>query len=147
MLKKDANSQTVNSINDMIVKKVATMFKLTDRRFAVAEPILERYLGQFLTAGEFDVQGLERELYETWNVTYRELKDVAIQLVEIPRFRRFAAYYMENSNGIRGLVATEFKEVLAKLYGTKWYDAPDREQRRQEFWEAASIGSASGDAN
>jgi hypothetical protein len=110
------------------------MYKLTERRRAKAEPILEKYRTQLQEKGVIDAQQFEKELRDCWNTGYQEMKDIAKQLLKISQYRFLAAYYMEHSNGMRTLVASEFKEALAHLYGVKHYDSPDRESKRRAFW-------------
>ena len=110
------------------------MYKVTSRRLAKAEPILDQYRAELHRRGTIDVHAFETALRDCWNVGYKEMKDLAEHLSKIARYRYLAAYYMENSNGSRQLVAAEFKDVLAELYGLDWYDAKDREPRRKKFW-------------
>ena len=112
------------------------MYKLTDRRLKKAEPILEKYRTELHGRGDFMVRVFERELRDCWGLGYQELKDIFKQLSKMARYRYLATYYMENSNA--PTVASEFKRVLASLYGVtsrKGYDAPERELKREAFWE------------
>jgi hypothetical protein len=41
---------------------------------------------------------------------------------------------MENSNGSRDMIASEFKSVLEDLYGFNWRESRDLEAARDRFW-------------
>ncbi len=111
------------------------MYRVTPRRLAKAQPILDAFAVQLHGKRAIDVTRFEMELRECWDVGYREMKDLAEDLLKMRRYRFLAAYYMENSNGSRDRVAAEFKEVLAKLYGIDWYESPERETKRKAFWD------------
>jgi len=116
-------------------EKEKTMYKVTERRLKKAEPILERFRMQLQKSGKVDAHRLELDLRECWNVGYQEMKWLAMGLAKLPRFRFLAVYYMENSNtGGRACVASEFKGVLARIYGVKAYHSEERDSKRDEFW-------------
>jgi hypothetical protein len=110
------------------------MYKVTQRRLTKAQPILERHRAELHRSGSTDARAFEVALRESWNVGYQTMKDLATDLLKHERYRFLAAYYMENSNGSRQRVAMEFKDDLAKLYGVQWYNATDRDAKREVFW-------------
>jgi hypothetical protein len=97
------------------------MYKLTERRFAKAKPILNRYRMQLHETGFASARGLEKELRDCWNIGYQELKDIIIALSKRPYYRYLAACYMEMGYPD---VVIEFQPVLADMYGSK----------RGDFW-------------
>lgn len=109
------------------------MHRLTERRLASAQAILERYRADLFDRHSFNAQSFERELRELWKLGYHEMKSIARDMLKNKRYREVAAYYMEYSNPGTG-VAAEFKLPLASLYGIKSYDAPEREEMRKKFW-------------
>ena len=109
------------------------MYRLTNRRLEAARPILDEYQTRLFSHQSFDAQALEYELREVWGIGYQELKDVAADMVKQDRYREVALFYMERSNPGTG-VAAEFKPVLAKAYGVRSYDQPDRDAKREAFW-------------
>ena len=109
------------------------MFRITERRLANAEAILEKYRGELFAKRSFDAQSFERELRDLWQTGYQEMKSVALQLLKNERYREIAVYYMEHSNPGTG-VAAEFKVPLASVYGVKSFDGPEREQMQTRFW-------------
>jgi len=111
------------------------MYRVTPRRLAKAQPILDRHRAQLHRTGVTDAHALEMALRDCWNVGYQEMKDLATDLLKQEHYRFLAAYYMENSNGSRQAVASEFKGDLAKLYGVRWYHAEDCEAKREDFWD------------
>lgn len=62
------------------------------------------------------------------------MKSLAEDLSKNERYRFVAAFYMENSNGSRDMVASELKDVLEKLYGFDWHVSRDYEASRDKFW-------------
>ena len=112
------------------------MYTLTDRRFGKIKPILETHRERFLKTGWIDTGAFERELRDTLDTGYRELKDIALALSEITRYRYIAAYYMQNQNAPAPV--SEFKDRLAELYGIKRYDHADPDGKRKKFWERAT---------
>ena len=121
-------------IGPLFRRKEDEMYRVTSRRLAMAQPILDTFTTEIHSKGRIDATRFEMALRECWDVGYQEMKDLAEDLLKMQEYRFLAAYYMENSNGSRDRVAMEFKEVLAKLYGIKWYDSPDREVKRKAFW-------------
>jgi hypothetical protein len=109
------------------------MYRLTQKRLASAEAILEKYRAQLFANKSFDARSFELELRHLWQTGYREMKWVAVQLLKNERYREVAVYYMEHSNPATA-VATEFKRPLASIYGVKAFDAPEREQMQKKFW-------------
>jgi len=110
------------------------MYRLTDRRRKKAQRILDAYKLKHDAGQPMSAKSFEKELRECWNIGYQELKDIIEDLSKIEEYTYLAAFYMENSNSGFGVVS-EFKPVLAKLYGIKWYDAPERASARDQFWE------------
>jgi hypothetical protein len=108
------------------------MYRLTERRLASAQPILEKHRAELFQRHSFDAQSLERELRDTWRLGYRELKGIMRDMLKHERYREVAAYYMEHSSA-RGVVS-EFQQPLASLYGIKSYHAPERKEMRSKFW-------------
>jgi hypothetical protein len=110
------------------------MYRLTERRFAKAKPILDKYRKQVHDAGRGAASGLERELRECWDIGYQELKDIIIDLSKRPHYRYLAASYMESGYPS---VVSEFHRVLADMYGIKsFHHSAERESKREEFWSA-----------
>lgn len=109
------------------------MYRLTEKRLARAEGILEKYRAELFAKRSFDALIFERELRELWKVGYQEMKSIAGDMLKNERYHEVAAYYMEHSNPGAG-VAAEFKLPLASLYGVRSFDAPEREEMRKRFW-------------
>lgn len=118
------------------------MYRLTEKRLARAEGILEKYRAELFAKRSFSAQSFERELCELWQVGYQQMKSIARDMLTKERYREVAAYYMEHSNPGTG-VAAEFKLPLASLYGVRPYDAPEREEMRKKFW-ADVLGPTAG---
>lgn len=112
------------------------MYTLTERRFEKIKPILETHRERFLEVGWIDTGAFERELRDTLDTGYQELKQVALSLSKMPRYQHIAAYYMQNQNATGPV--SEFKDRLAELYGTKTYDHFDSDGKRKKFWERAT---------
>ncbi len=110
------------------------MYRVTPRRLKKALPILERHRGELHKSGQMDALVFEMELRECWDVGYQEMKSLAEDLSKNERYRFVAAFYMENSNGSRDMVASELKDVLEKLYGFDWHVSRDYEASRDKFW-------------
>lgn len=108
------------------------MANLTDRRFDEAKLILDRRRKTLLETGFLDAHGLERELRQLWGIGYQALKGIMIDLSNMDDYVLVAAKYMES--GCPGVVS-EFKPTLAKLYGIRYYHAPEMAENRQEFWD------------
>jgi hypothetical protein len=127
------------------------MSRLTKDRLTAAEPVLDRYLDKLRRDRFFSAAALERELSDLWRIGYQQVTGVIADLAGHPGYRLVAAYYMENvaadalgppdAAPRASDVAPEFHVPLAKLYGLPSYDAPDREQKRSEFWRRAFDGS------
>ena len=109
------------------------MYRLTEKRLARAEGILEKYRAELFAKRSFSAESFERELRELWKVGYQQMKSIARDMLNKERYREVAAYYMEHSNPGTG-VAAEFRLPLASLYGIRSYHAPEREQMRTKFW-------------
>jgi hypothetical protein len=109
------------------------MYRLTERRKAKADPILEKYNAQLHADGAISAMAFEKELCACWNVGYQSLKDIIKDLSKLDEYVYLAAYYMEHSNSGVGVVC-EFQPVLAKLYGIKWYHGPDMKTAQKAFW-------------
>lgn len=116
------------------------MYRLTEKRLASAEPILEKYRAQLFASRSFDAQAFERELRDLWQTGHQEMKSVAQQLAKSERYREVGVYYMEHSNAGTG-VASEFKGPLASVYGLKAFDVPERVEMQAKFW-ASVFGRA-----
>ena len=113
------------------------MYRLTDRRLAKAEQLLEQYRSELVEHGRFNVTAMDHELKDLWNIGYQELKDVVVDMYKNhDRYKYVAVYYMEHSNDIG--VAGEFKPILADAYGLKRYHDDDLDASRQRFWENAT---------
>ncbi len=110
------------------------MYRVTPRRMKKALPILERHRAELHKSGRMDARGFEMELRECWDVGYQEMKSLAEDLSKNERYRFVAAFYMENSNGSRDMVASVLKDVLEKLYGFDWHVSRDYEAARDKFW-------------
>ncbi len=109
------------------------MAHLTERRFAKAKIILDRYRKQLHENGSIPTSLFEKELRECWNnMHYQALKGVMIDLAKQNRYRYLAAYYMDHSNGAG--VVVEFQRTLADLYGLDYYHSPERASKREAFW-------------
>lgn len=111
------------------------MYRLTERRFEAALSIFEKYQTHIDAGYHINSLAFERELRDCWNVGYRELKDILIQLLSNPRYELLAASYMETSNG--GQIVTEFQESLERLYGSQQCHGSDWTQKRDDFWNKA----------
>ena len=120
------------------------MYRLTERRLAKALDILEKYRAQLRKRVCFEPRCFEGELRECWDVGYREMKDLAEDMLKHERYRHVAAYYMEHSN-TPGVVV-EFQQPLSEVYGIKWYHAPNMPEKRDAFWAKfeARVGDGSG---
>jgi hypothetical protein len=111
------------------------MYKLTDRRFAKARPVLDTYRARMLKYRSIDSAALERELRDLWDTGYQEIKDIMLQLLKLHPYRLIAAYYMEESNGT-GIVS-EFQRPLADFYGVRHLGAKEFKETRKKFWDRA----------
>jgi hypothetical protein len=111
------------------------MYKLTDRRFAKAKPILDMYRERMLKHRSIDSRALERELRDLWDTGYQEIKDIMLQLLKLYSYRLIAAYYMEETNGT-GIVS-EFQQPLADFYGVRQIGGKDFKETRKKFWDRA----------
>lgn len=94
--------------------------------------MLEQFRQELMSRGTFDSWLFEHELHELWNLGYRSLKDLIVDLASNNRFKHVAAYYMQFSN-TSGPVC-EFKPTLARLYGLRTYDCEECEQARDQYW-------------
>ena len=119
------------------------MYRLTDRRLQQATDILERYRDQLLKTFQFDAMRLDRELQTCWNVGYQELKSIFMDMLKNEHYRHVAIFYMENVNN--PVVVSEFQSPLAKVYGIRYYHAPERKQKQEEFWASFREGVARGE--
>jgi predicted GNAT family acetyltransferase len=104
---------------------------LTEARFQKAKLILDRYRDQLLETGKLDFAAFERELKDTWKLSYSALKPIVMALAKRDEYVALAARYMEE--GTPG-VAAEFKIPLARLYGIPHYDAKNRDEMKEKFW-------------
>ena len=120
------------------------MYKLTDKRFKRAEPVLERYRKQLLEKQRFHATALERELRDLWDIGYQELKSIMIDLLRKEKFMLVAAYYMENTNAPG--VVSEFKNTLAELYGIRLFDSSECADAQRQFWQRAFSATPAGAA-
>ena len=113
------------------------MYRLTDRRLAKAEHLLEKYRSELSEHGRFNVTVMDRELKELWDIGYQELKGVIIDMYKNrERYQYVAVYYMEHSNDTG--VAGEFRPSLADAYGLKHYRNDAIDASRTLFWENAN---------
>jgi hypothetical protein len=113
------------------------MYRLTERRFIKAKPILDHFRKQLHSTGWMSASDLEMELRKCWKIGYRELKNIIIELSKQSYYRHLAVAYME-SNGPGPVM--EFKRTLAKIYGIKSYDhSPNRESKRDTFWRKLKV--------
>ncbi len=110
------------------------MANLTDRRFQVAKPTLDRYRDELMRKRNINVMAFEQELKDLLDLGYQDLKSMMIQLSKKPEYVYLAARYMEG--GSPGVVS-EFQQPLAELYGISHYHADDLEQKQKEYWERA----------
>jgi hypothetical protein len=109
------------------------MYKLTEKRLSIAEPILTKYGSVLTSKRSFDAGSFEQELRKALDLGYSEFKDIMCDVFDKhPRYRRVTAYYMQHSNA-PGPVS-EYKPLLAKLYGLEGYDAPERKEKQQKYW-------------
>ena len=108
------------------------MYRLTTNRLAKAKPILEKYRRKLYEDFSFDARMLEKELKECWDLGYQEIKQIAEEMLNMPRYKYVAIYYMEHG-GAPGVVS-EFQGLLAAVYGIRDYHAPDRDQISKELW-------------
>ena len=117
------------------------MTSLTQPRFDKAKAILDKYREQLHSTGHISAGDFEHELRECWGIGYHELKDVIIDLSKRGHYKYLAARYMEQSN-VPGVVS-EFKKVLAGMYGIECYDAsPDRKEKQEAFWQTMRQGTS-----
>ncbi len=107
-------------------------YRLTERRLDAARDILDKYAEQLRRSKRIDSMGLEHELRETWDLGYRELKDIMSDLLKTDEYKYIAAYYMQHQNPMGPV--SEFKADLAALYGLNWYDSPERQKKQAAFW-------------
>ena len=75
-------------------------------------------------------------------IGFQALKDVLADLFKDVQFRFVAAYYMQHQNA-SGPVS-EFKPMLAELYGLPMYDSPDCLEKKEAFWKAFNSVEARG---
>lgn len=109
------------------------MYKLNEKRSAIVKPILERYREQLFSHGSFDPGGLQRELRDALGCGYLEVRSIAMQLLKKqPRFKNVIAFYMA-FGGAPGVIS-QFKPLLAKVYGMRYYDSPDRPTVEERYW-------------
>jgi hypothetical protein len=121
--------------------KELKMYRLTERRFTKAKPILDQYRKQLHDTGSILTRDFEMELRKCWKIGYQELKSIIIELSKQNRYRYLAARYMES--GSSGVV-TEFQSTLAKMYGIKsFYHSPEKDSKRQAFWKKLKIKRSS----
>ena len=110
--------------------------RLTDRRKAQAREVFDRYTRELHDTGAIEDFKLELELRQLWDIGYQSLKGIMIDiLTNHSEYEPLAAYYMERSGS--GLVVSEFKLALAKLYGLSSYHDEEREVKRVEYWKNA----------
>ena len=115
------------------------MAKLTDRRMEKARPIFDRYRARLHETHDCDVQQLETELKDCFNLGYQEIKDIIADLLKHDHYKYLAAYFMQNINSAVGVVS-EFHDPLAKLYGLDYYYADDQEEKCKAFWDLFFAG-------
>lgn len=109
------------------------MYTLTEKRLAIAKPILEMYRAKLTANGSFDSGSLEREVREALGIGYLGFRGIIKDVFKKhPKYKRVAAYYMQHS-GATGPTSA-FKPLLAKLYGAKSYNDPIREAKQQRYW-------------
>ena len=91
------------------------MHRLTARRFAAVQPLLDQFRTELFARWSFNVGRLEQALREIWHVKEVELTEIMRDLLNDDRFREVAADCMEHRNTAG--VAPEFQQPLAQLYG------------------------------
>ncbi|OYP38044.1 hypothetical protein [Rhodopirellula sp. MGV] len=124
------------------------MYKLTERRFAKVEQFLEEARSELINDGVLNYNILEREMRDSLNLGFQELKDIMIDIVKrYPRYRLVALYYMQHQNAGMGPVS-EFQPTLAKEYGLDGHygGQGDRDAIKAKFWkdELAELRSDAG---
>ena len=115
------------------------MYRLTERRLAAAQEILDRYADWLQDRHGINSAMLEKELRDVWDIGYQELKDIIIDMLNQDGYRLIAAYYMQHQSATGPV--SEFQPHLARLYGTRMYDPFDEEGKQSAFWEAALGGT------
>ena len=110
------------------------MAHLTEIRFAKIKSVLDRYRDTLQRTRRLEATVFERELRDTLNMGYRDLKTLIIELSEREGYEHLAARYMES--GVPGVVS-EFQGRLAELYGIDHFHAPEKEQMKQAYWSRA----------
>ena len=109
------------------------MRKLTENQLNQAENILERYRNHLLETGQMNARSFESDLRKCWDTGYQTIKQLALALSKIRRYRIVAAYYMEHI--YPGGPAAEFKPRLAAMYGTRNYHCSKAmTEKREAFW-------------
>lgn len=113
------------------------MYKLTKRREAKALPILKQAYESLVTRGGFEVNTLECEFRDCWNIGYHELYEVLEDAFKDERWLYVAVYYMER---IMTMLTSELQHALSKAYGIPQRGA-DRswDSYRDEFWKKSGI--------
>lgn len=104
------------------------------RRIAKAEPLLETFRTKLHRSGAYSCHEFETEVGKCWRCGFQIMKSRVMDLSKHPRYVFLAAYYMENSNGSRRFVASEFKSTLAKLYGVSSYENARMKTAREALW-------------
>jgi len=110
------------------------MIKLTERRIQQAREILDRYRDELWERRSFNLKELERELLQVWELGYRELKHLIVDLATWNDYELIAVKFMEA--GAPG-VDSEFRTPLAKIYGIAGYNSPQRKQKQADYWKRA----------
>ena len=112
------------------------MYRLTKHMKAKARDVLDQYTRQLHDTRSME-GGLEPELRQLWGLGYQALKYIMIDIVlNHPEYAHLAAYYMDSNPS--GLVVTEFKRPLAKLYGlTSWHYDDEKDDKRADYWKNA----------
>ena len=110
------------------------MYRLTERRLKKALPILEEYRNTLHTKRWFNAWMLDTALQKCWNIGYRELKGIMIDMLANQRFRFVAIYYMENCNHGSGVIS-EFRPHLVKSFGLRHWNSGLVKNASKDFWE------------
>ncbi len=108
------------------------MFTLTERRMEKISPILEAYSAFLAERNAFDCMSLERELRQSLDTGYGEIKQIMCQLIKRADFALVAAFYMQHVNAPGPI--SEFKAPLAEFYGVGRYDSPECDEARNQYW-------------
>lgn len=109
-------------------------YKLTEKRLKKAESILDAAFSLLIKnkAKEFLPRSFELDLCECWNVGYKELKFIMLDMLSHEKYKYLAVRYMEHTDGTG--VKVEFQRHLADIHGVSEYNRLTYDKDRELFW-------------